>query len=73
MNIVHKKGQLNNAGVMAAVAVAFPIMMLIGSVGRIFDLKGVIYSQPLEDGLTLIVSLILFIRIIKELKKIEGI
>lgn len=36
-----------------------------------FGLNGIIYAQPLADGLTLIVTLILFIKIIKELKAIE--
>lgn len=38
---------------------------------KIFELNGVIYAQPLADGFTFIVSLILFIKIVKELRETE--
>lgn len=40
-------GQLNNAGAMAAAAVAFPLMMLVGSVGGMFGIGGGSYLSRL--------------------------
>lgn len=37
---------------------------------KMFGLNGIIYSQPLADGLTLIISIILYVRIMRKIKSV---